>query len=98
MPATRHSQLFFHTLLALCSNYYFLPSQLETYEKDISELFNFRNTGLEHGDEICLAHSFVLNEFNPPGMMHRIVASLLRVIHDKPRFQSKEGIWYKVRE
>ena len=77
------------------SNYYFLPSQLKTFANDISELFNFKNNGTRAQYETCLAHSFVLNS-NPPGMMHRIMASLLRTIHDKPRFQS-EGIWYQLK-
>ena len=76
------------------SNYYFLPSLLNEYAGPQHELFEFKSTSDNERDyHICLAHSFVLNDFKPPGIMSRIIAFMLRDVHERPTFQ-KGGVEY----
>lgn len=76
------------------SKYYFLPSQLRTYDKnDNKDLFTFKLTPEEKHYHACLSHSFVLNEFCPPGVMHRIIAVLLREVRRVARGESTSWKW-----
>ncbi|GMH93229.1 hypothetical protein TrVE_jg9584 [Triparma verrucosa] len=77
------------------SQYYFLPSQLRPYDTSVKNLFDFKLLAKEQQLYACLSHAFVLNEFCPPGVMHRVIAVLLREIHALPRFQ-KAGAWYSL--
>jgi len=76
------------------SHNYFLPSLLNEYAGPQHELFEFKSTSENERDyHICLAHSFVLNDFKPPGIMSRIIAFMLRDVHERPTFE-KGGVKY----
>jgi len=80
------------------SNYYFLPSLLNEYVGPSRDLFEFKSTDPQEQElaRICLAHSYVVNDFQPPGIMSRIIASVLRDLHE-PQFFDMERVRYRLR-
>jgi Leucine-rich repeat (LRR) protein/GTPase SAR1 family protein len=65
---------------------FFLPSLLNsTQPPEGSRLFEIR---CEEDWQVTLSQSFVIENFQPMGMMHRIIASILREVNTKPTYPS----------
>ena len=69
---------------------YFLPSLIDEEEPADEKLFNPKCDPNNKEWQMTLSQSFVIKNFCPVGMMHRIISYVLRDMNAKPSYMLKQ--------